>query len=181
MPRCVAFLRGMNVGGHRIANDELRAHVAELGFEDVATFRASGNVIFEADEAEPIAEVASRIEAGLEAALGYAVPVFARTASQLKAIAASEPFASELVAASKGKLQVVMLGEKPTAAARKEVLSLASDEDLLAIRETELYWLPNGGISESELDWKAIAKLLGATTTRTMGTIEQIAAKHFAD
>lgn len=181
MPRYVAFLRGMNVGGHRITNDELRRHVAELGFEDVATFRASGNVIFEADEAEPITEVAGRIEAGLEAALGYAVPVFARTAAQLQAIAAFEPFEAEPMAASKGKLQVAMLGSKPTAAARKEVLSLASEEDRLAIRETELYWLPNGGMSESELDWKAIMKLLGATTTRTMGTVEQIASKHFAD
>ena len=43
MSRYAAFLRGMNVGGHRLSNDELRSHFAALGFAEVATFRASGN------------------------------------------------------------------------------------------------------------------------------------------
>ena len=43
-----AFLRGMNVGGQRITNAELRDEFEALGFESVTTFRASGNVIFEA-------------------------------------------------------------------------------------------------------------------------------------
>ena len=181
MDSYVAFLRGMNVGGHRITNDELRTHVAALGFDDVATFRASGNVVFGAHEREPLDEVAKRIEAGLQDALGYAVPVFARTAKQVQAMAAHQPFEAKLLAASKGKLQVVMLTVKPTAAKRKQALALASDEDRLAVRDSELYWLPSGGLLESELDLKALGKLLGATTTRTKGTIEQIAAKHLAD
>jgi uncharacterized protein (DUF1697 family) len=45
------------------------------------------------------------------------------------------------------------------------------------IEGRELYWLPSGGLLESDLDLKAIEKLLGADTRRTMGTIEQIAAK----
>jgi uncharacterized protein (DUF1697 family) len=44
MARYVAFLRGINLGGRRIANDELRSHFEALGCEDVATFRASGNL-----------------------------------------------------------------------------------------------------------------------------------------
>lgn len=46
MPRYFAFLRGINVGGHRIKMDRLREHVEALGFEHVETFIASGNVIF---------------------------------------------------------------------------------------------------------------------------------------
>ncbi len=68
--------------------------------------------------------------------------------------------------------------KKPTAAAKKKVLALASDEDLLAIEGRELYWLPSGGLLESGLDLKAIEALLGTDTRRTMGTIEQIAAKY---
>lgn len=52
-----------------------------------------------------------------------------------------------------------------------------TDEDLLAIEGRELYWLPSGGISESELDLRAIDAALGPGTMRTMGTVEQIAAK----
>ena len=48
----VAFLRGMNLGGRRIKNEELRAEFEALGFEEVATFRASGNVIFGASGGE---------------------------------------------------------------------------------------------------------------------------------
>ena len=71
-----------------------------------------------------------------------------------------------------------MLAKKPTAAARKKVLALATEEDQLAIERRELFWLPSGGTLESELDLKAIEKALGKGTQRTMGTIEQIAAKH---
>ena len=50
MDRYVAFLRGMNLGkNRRIKNPELLAEFERLGFEDVATFRASGNVVFGAD------------------------------------------------------------------------------------------------------------------------------------
>ena len=49
MARYAAFLRGMNLGGRRITNRDLAAAVTGLGFEDVETFRASGNVIFAAD------------------------------------------------------------------------------------------------------------------------------------
>jgi hypothetical protein len=83
------------------------------------------------------------------------------------------------VAASKGKLQVLVLPKQPTAAARKEVLSLATDDDGLAFGERELYWLPSGGTLESTLDRARIEKLVGPTTSRTMGTMEQLAAKFF--
>ena len=71
-----------------------------------------------------------------------------------------------------------MLPGKPSAAARKEALALASDEDLLAIDGRELYWLPQARMFDSELDLKALEALVGPWTMRTMGTIEQIAAKH---
>jgi uncharacterized protein (DUF1697 family) len=176
-----AFLRGINVGGHRIASAELRARFEELGFGEVSTFRASGNVVFAASTPEPIAGMAARIEAGLAASLGYEVPVFLRTATEVRAIAAYEPFPQPLIEASQGKLQVAMLSERPTGRVRKEVLALATDEDRLALGDRELHWLPSGGILDSALDFKVIGKLLGPMTTRTKGTVEQLAAKYFAE
>jgi hypothetical protein len=82
---------------------------------------------------------------------------------------------------SKGKLQVMLLAAKPGARTRKEALALASDDDLLAFGETELFWLPSGGIRDSKLDVKGAETLLGPTTMRTMGTIEQMTAKFFAE
>ncbi len=179
MQRYVAFLRGMNLGKRRIRNEELRAEFEALGFEDVATFRASGNVVFGSGGGSEAA-LTKKVEAGLGDALGYEVPVFLRSCAEVAEIAAADPFEAKAVAASKGKLQVLFLGKRPAAAARKRVLALATDEDRLAIEARELYWLPSGGISESDLDLKAVDAALGDGTMRTMGTIEQIAAKHCA-
>ena len=175
--RYVAFLRGMNLGGRRIINDDLRRHFEEMGLEDVATFRASGNVIFGTAKREGEAKLAARVEAELGERLGYEVPVFLRSEKEIAAVAAQEPFDPKAVAKSKGKLQISFLQKRPSAAAKKKVLALAGDEDLLAIEARELYWLPSGGLLESDLDLKAIEKLLGTDTRRTMGTVEQIAAK----
>ncbi len=82
---------------------------------------------------------------------------------------------------SSGKLQVSLLLKEPTAQQRGAVLALGGDEDLLAIEGRELYWLPSGGILESGLDLKAIEAIVGRDTRRTMGTIEQIAARHCCD
>src|ERR1700691_22980 len=68
MSSYAAFLRGMNVGGHRIGNEELRARFTAMGFADVATFRASGNVVF-AGVAQPLEQVQAHIEEGLADAL----------------------------------------------------------------------------------------------------------------
>jgi uncharacterized protein (DUF1697 family) len=178
MKRYVAFLRGMNLGGRRIKNEELRRHFEEMEFEEVATFRASGNVIFSAAGREAERKLAARIEAELDERLGYDVPVFLRSIEEVATIAARQPFDSDRVEKSKGKLQISLLKKKPSAAAKKKVLALASDEDLLVVEDREVYWLPSGGLLESDLNLKAIEALLGIDTRRTMGTIEQIAAKH---
>ena len=178
MDRYVAFLRGMNLGGRRIRNEELRAEFEALGFAEVACFRASGNVVFAADGADE-GKLATRIETGLGDALGYEVPVFLRGAEELGRITRREPFDDAALKASSGKQQIAFLAAKPKTAARKETLALSSDADRLAIEGRELHWLPSGGLSESDLDLKAIAAALGPTTVRTKGTVDQIVAKYF--
>jgi len=174
--RYVAFLRGMNLGGRRIKNDELKREFEQLGLEDVSCFRASGNVIF-ASEEKGEEKLRRRLETGLGESLGYEVPVFLRNAVELETVSAQEPFDPALLSASKGKPQVAFLPSAPKAKARKQAFALASDEDRLAIEGRELYWLPSGGISESELDLKKIESAVGPWTMRTKGTVDQIAAK----
>ncbi|MCW3070026.1 MAG: hypothetical protein JWL67_2651 [Solirubrobacterales bacterium] len=181
MERYAAFLRGVNVGAHhRVSNADLQRMFTALGLLDVAPFRTSGNVAFMAERG-PTGRLTSRIEDMLAQELGYAVSAFVRTAQEVRTIAAIQPFPPELVRASAGKLQVSLLGALPEPKMRAELLSLASDSDLLAFGACELYWLPSGGILDSPLDLKAIDGLTGPATRRTKNTIEQIAAKHFAD
>jgi uncharacterized protein (DUF1697 family) len=176
-----AFLRGVNLGkSRRIGGEQLRAVFEGLGFEGVASFRASGNVVFEAAEREDGDRIEARIEAGLADSLGFEVSIFLRSAGQVRAIAAHRPFPPAEIEPTAGKLQVALLPETPGRSARDQALALGTGEDRLAIRGRELYWLPSGGISDSPLDLKALEAGLGPWTMRTKGTIEQLAAKHLS-
>jgi uncharacterized protein (DUF1697 family) len=178
MPRYAAFLRGINVAGRKATAAQLRSCFERMGFGDPTTFRASGNVIFEAPGASDA--VAKKIEKALAKTLGYEVAAFVRDGREIRAIAAHRPFDDKLVERSKGKLQVVLLPDKPTARARKEMLALRSADDHLSFRGRELYWLPSGGLMESAIGMDGVARVLGPNTIRTNGTIELIAEKFFA-
>ncbi len=92
MPRYVAFLRAVNVGGPRtVKMDVLRRVFIELGFTSVVSYIASGNIIFES----PVRNVSNlelRIERALLEALAYEVTPFVRTGHELSRIAAFQPF-----------------------------------------------------------------------------------------
>jgi len=178
MARYGAFLRGVNLGSRRrVSSGELRDCFTGLGFEDVQTFRTSGNVAFAG--AGRRERITSRIETGLREMLGYDVTVFLRTAAEVRAIAAHEPFVAKDMRASQGKLQVSLLGAKPSAKARRAVLDLATQDDRLAFAARELYWLPRGGMRDSALDLKAIDGLLGPATMRTKDTMDLLAERFF--
>jgi uncharacterized protein (DUF1697 family) len=175
-----AFLRGINLGPRRrISGADLRTLIEGMGLREVATFRTSGNVVLDADR-ESEAKLSGRIEKGLAESLGFEVTIFLRPAAEIRTIAGHQPFNRRLVGASEGKLQVVLLSGKPTTRARKDVMALATEEDRLAFGDRELYWLPSGGTRASALDLKLIERLLGSTTMRTKGTMDEIAAKYFA-
>jgi uncharacterized protein (DUF1697 family) len=178
MPRYAAFLRGVNLGSTRkTGSAELRACFEGAGFGEVRTFRTSGNVVFDASRKPSQASV----ERALSESFGFDVEVFLRTAAEIRAIADGEPIDPALVEASDGKLQVSMLASKPSAAVRKKVLALATDEDRLALGDRELYWLPSGMMRDSKLDLKQLGELIGSSTMRTKSTMELIRAKFFAD
>ena len=170
-----AFLRAINVGRRQATKARLVSAFEACGFEDVSTFRASGNVLFTAPRKGKPKQ--AEMEKELEAELGFEVPVFVRSASQLANVAALDPFTPKQIKASKGKLQVAFLPKKPSKAKAAEVLALELPSDPLSLEGTELLWLPAAGTQESDLDLKALERALGPWTMRTMGTVEQIAEK----
>lgn len=171
----VAFLRGMNLGGRRLRNDELRQAVASCGCQDVRCYQASGNVVFR--DARPREQLAAALEAGLHEALGYPVPVFLRSAAAVRSLAEVAPFAPEEIAASSGKRQVVFLHASPTDAVLAELEALVPAGDRLVAAGPELHWLPAAGLSDSTMDLGRLDELTGGTTVRTHGTIQRLAAR----
>ncbi|MFN2557010.1 MAG: DUF1697 domain-containing protein [Nitriliruptorales bacterium] len=174
MTTYVAFLRGINVGGHTVKNDRLRELFEDLGFEAVQTFLASGNVIF-ACEVENSREVEERAESRLREGLGYNVPTFVRTSEELFAVADHAPFPHE---PSGGKLHVGFLREEPDHVTVNELAALTKDTDRVAFRGRELYWQVAGRFMDSALSEPAIGKVLDDRwTLRTAQTVQRLAAK----
>lgn len=177
MPRYFAFLRGINVGGHKVTMDRLRALFEELGFARVETFIASGNVIFDAP-AKTAAKLEPRIEAHLEAALGYAVPTFLRTHPDLVAIAAHPAFPPNDVAQAHA-IHVSFLREPPAPKLTKDLLALRSPVDEFHVHGREMYWLCRVSILESKVSDKVLGKAFPvASTARNMNTIRRIVSKY---
>ncbi|MGA9077599.1 MAG: DUF1697 domain-containing protein [Acidimicrobiales bacterium] len=92
----IALLRGINVGGHTVRMEHLRGLFREVGLADVRSYIQSGNVFFSGPSADR-SVLASRIAGHLLDALGYEVPVFLRTQSELEQVVARDPFRSVVV------------------------------------------------------------------------------------
>lgn len=180
MPRYIALLGGINVGGHRVKMDALRAHFAALGFADVTTFIASGNVIFATPEPDE-ALLKSRIERQLAEALGYSVPTFLRTVEDLCAVAAYGPFAdAAAVEAAGGTLAVMFMDAPLPPESAATMLGFATPRDTFHAHGRQLYWLTYGKMSESLIDWRLVGKAvaLPPNTMRNATTVRKLAATY---
>ena len=176
--RHIALLRGINVGGHRVKMDRLRELFGEMGFSDVETFIASGNVIFTAS-GDPDA-LEREIERHLEQELGYEVPTFIRSPSDLAVIAAFEPVAPWGEPGPDDSLYVLFLPAPPEADLGRRFKDLQTPTDDFQVRGREVYWLIRGKLSDSPLFGPGLAKATGKTptTTRNMTSIRKLVAKH---
>jgi uncharacterized protein (DUF1697 family) len=123
MPRHVAFLRAINVGGHTVRMERLRELFVALGFTRVETFIASGNVIFE-DAGGDIDAMEERIERRLAEALGYEVVTFVRSVGDVAAVAVGQPFDGAGDDAEAPTLFIGFVKAPPGEAARDKVRAL---------------------------------------------------------
>ncbi|GAB4425053.1 MAG: DUF1697 domain-containing protein [Anaerolineae bacterium] len=178
MPKYVALLRAINVGGHNVKMAHLRRLFGEMGFVDVETYIASGNVIFAAPEGDAGA-LERRIEESLEAALGYPVATFLRTPPELAAIAAYDPFESTELAAHGHSLYVSFVAQPPTGEGIEQLLAHTSAVDEFHVAGREVYWLCRVKSSESNFSGARLEKALGAAATmRNITTVRKLAAKY---
>jgi uncharacterized protein (DUF1697 family) len=173
VPRAVAFLRAINLGSRRkVAMADLRREFEALGFEDVSTFINSGNVLFTTKR--PGRPLERSIEARLEAAFRFDVPIYVRTAAALRAVLAAEPF----TVGPGDTYQVAFLPKAPPASAKKAVEALSSDRDELVVVGRELHWRIAGGVMASRLKAGALDRALGApSTARNTTMLRKLAAK----
>ncbi|GAB3227234.1 DUF1697 domain-containing protein [Glycomyces halotolerans] len=165
----VAMLRGVNVSGkNKLPMSEFRSVLGELGFANVATYIQSGNAVFDSDLSS--AQVAETVRTALADRFDIETPVIVRTAEELEAILAADPFAGRDLDPSK---VIVSLLADPA----PETLSVPDgrpEEAHTLGREVWVYY-PTG-IGKSKLDrtpfWKPLGK--AAVTARNLRTVQKL-------
>ncbi|MDO9303545.1 MAG: DUF1697 domain-containing protein [Anaerolineales bacterium] len=177
MSKYIAFLRAINVGGHNVKIDHLRQLFESLGFANVETFIASGNVIFEA-KAGNIKTLEKKIETCLHESLGYEVATFIRTNAEVAEIAKYKPFPqSQLDAAT--ALNIGFLADALNDAATQKLMSMQTEIDDFHVHGREIYWLCRKKQSDSKISNVVIEKALGAKSTlRGVSTVNKLAEKY---
>ena len=162
--RYIALLRAVNVGGTgTLAMSDLKAMCAELGFTEVATYIASGNVVF--DSRASAATVKRKLETRLAAHAGKPVGVMLRTAAEMAAVLAANPFKT-----TPGKhTHAIFFDAAPSRDAVATASGRADEEMRLGKREIYLHY--PSGMGRSKLKIPA-AK---SGTTRNMNTIARLA------
>ena len=178
MPKYVAFLRAINVGGHTVKMDDLRHLFGALGFSNVETFIASGNVIFDSASQKTQA-LEKKIADYLEETLGYKVATFVRLTSELTDIACYKPFADAELKAEGRTLYIGFMASAPTDEASEKLLSCATEVDAFHVNGREVYWLCRRKFSESKFSGALLEKTLGMQATlRNLNTVKKLAAKY---
>lgn len=169
LPEYFAFLRAINLGGHRqVKMADLRKCLEEEGLEAVETFIASGNVRFQS--AEKLTE--GDLEKLFKSVFGFEIDTFLRTPPQVRAVVEEEPFGQD----PDGKIHVAFLKKAPSAAAREKLL--ARDEDL-AVVGREVYWRLAGPMSDSKFSGAALEKIVdGPATMRNRHTLERMVKRY---
>ena len=180
--RYAAFLRGVNVGGHKpVKMADLRVAFEGMEFQKVKTVLASGNVVFErpagADLPDNALDLTVYIEKNLELSFGYPIAVALRTTADLQRLVESDPFKGVAMtpdtrlyvtflsdpaksrpdfsySAPEGDLRIVRVGPGEVCS----VLTLSparGTTDLMALLEREF------GGSVTTRNWNTIGKVLG--------------------
>jgi len=180
MPRYIAFLRAINVGGHIVKMGHLRKLFSSLGFSNVETFIASGNVIFESP-AKNAQTLEKKIEGHLQKSLGYEVATFIRSASELAAIAKYKPFRPSELDAEGTSLYIAFLPVPPNGESQQKLMAFRTEADDFHVHEREIYWLCRKKISESVFSGALLEKTMGMPATmRNSTTVKKLGAKYLA-
>ena len=172
MTTYVAQLHSIVLGpGKRLVMADLKAMAAELGFANPRTWVATGNLIFEGEDA-PLATVETRLEAGFRARFGKPVDIILRTAPAWLRLAAQNPFPDGHGAHIGIRVMRTPLG--PEALARLE--AIAAPGIGLALRDGDLWIDFEGEPSEAKLLSHLTTRKLGIGTLRNANTVKALAA-----
>lgn len=179
MQRYIAFLRGINLGKRRLAMSTLVDLFEGMGFHNVQTFIASGNVIFESPVTDH-SQLEARIASQLESALKFPVETFIRTEQAVVHAGQSKVFPDQEEAGI--TVHVGFLHEPLSKPAAKKLEAIRTPHDEFTVKESEIYWLCRILSSQSKV-WtlsEVKALRLPSMTMRNLKSVRKLIAQRLA-
>jgi uncharacterized protein (DUF1697 family) len=162
MPVSVVLLRGVNVGRHRrVTMADLRAALATAGYPDVATHVQSGNLLVTTRVGA--ARLSRDVETALRAQLGLDIDAIVRTAAQLRAVLAANPFLAEGLPTP--ALHVGYAKRKPARAAATALAERDFGRDRAVVSGADVYLCYPDGQGRSKMTGATLEKILGVPIT----------------
>jgi uncharacterized protein (DUF1697 family) len=174
MPRYVALLRGINVGGNTmIKMEDLRAMFEGLGFENVVSYINSGNLAFDVRKTSE-ASLVAKIEQAVEALIGKPVQVMVRDQKDIERIRANNPFDGQY--GSHKEMHVLFLKAELSKENEKWLLETAPPKERFAVSGRAIYCHLPMGVADSYLGRGQFEKKLKvAVTARNWRTVQKLA------
>jgi len=167
VPRYVAFLRGINVGGNKLVPmAQLKSLFEDLGFSDVRTLLQSGNVVFTANASSSLER---KCQTEFSNCFGFSSDFVMRSAAEFAKIVASNPFLKE-AKEDPGHLLVMFLKEPAPASAFSAFLKKHSGPEIVKLKNRELFIYYPDGVGRSKL------KIPFNGTARNWNTVLKVAA-----
>ena len=171
MPTHLGLLRGVNVGGRKLAMTDLRAAVASLGYTDVVTYIQSGNVLFTAPDLDDSA-LSAAISGAIAAGTGMDVGVVVLSRNELAEVVSANPYPSE---PDPKKLHAVLLSGPPGTELNERIATVASaaaatgSSDTIRDEGRVVYLHTPDGFGRSDLAAK-LMRLLSSPKAGVVGT-----------
>lgn len=173
----VAFLRGINVGGHhKVPMAELRIELEKLRFENIITILNSGNVIFHSNEND-IETLETKMSKHLEKVFGFQIPTVIRKSETIQEWSKSSLF--ENVNVTKDiRLYVSLLWEDNCTQLKLPWHSSDSSYEIIEKKGQNIFSVLDLSVSGTPKAMEALEKFYGKNiTTRNWNTIERIIKK----
>jgi uncharacterized protein (DUF1697 family) len=175
MTAYAALLRAVNVGGRNsVSMPKLREALVRRGLEDVQTVLQSGNVLFASSKTE--ATVTKLVQETIAKEFGVEGAVIVRSATELKAVAAKNPFLERGEERDPKTLHVAFLEKAPAKAAVAKLDPDRSPPDAFDVRGREVYLSYPNGSGRTKLNLSYLERVLGVEgTARNWRTVQRLA------
>ncbi len=174
MPRYIALLRGINVGGNTmIKMSELKRTFESLGFENIATYINSWNIAFDTRKTAEEKLIAT-VEKAIERDFEKKVAVMMRTQDEIRDILSRNPFEGQFE--SHKEMHVLFMNEAMPDDKRDLLIEKQTENERFEVDGREIFCHLRLGVADSLLGKGFIDKKLKVPITgRNWRTVEAIA------